>query len=308
MMRAFTLDSFDAPPRLRDDLPEPRPATNQLVVRVLTSSVNGADAAVAAGMVREMAEHTFPVTLGRDFAGVVEDTGGGVSGYQRGDEVFGFLPLTNPTVQEGSWAELISVPEDNSVASKPATPDMAESGVAPLTGITALAALDALAPSAGERVLVIGAPGGVGSFFVQLAAQADAHVIAPALAEDEAYLRELGASEILDRTADLQAAIRERYPDGVDAILDLVSYTPQEALLREGGRLASPLGAAGEGSGRFNLMAQPTPQNLQRLAELLDSRAIRVRIQRSYTLEQAGEALQAFAATHTQGKLSLTIA
>ena len=82
----------------------------------------------------------------------------------------------------------------------------------------------------------------------------------PALAEDDAYLRELGASEILDRTADLKAAIRERYPDGVDAILDLVSYTPQDALLREGGRLASPLGAAGEGSGRFNLMAQPTPR------------------------------------------------
>jgi NADPH:quinone reductase-like Zn-dependent oxidoreductase len=216
------------------------------------------------------------------------------------------LPVANPTVHDGSWAELISVPEDTSVASKPATPDMAESGVAPLTGITALAALDALAPSAGERVLVIGA-GGVGSFFVQLAAQADAHVIAPALAEDEAYLRELGASEILDRTADLQAAIRERYTDGVDAILDLVSYTPQDALLREAGRLASPLGAAGEGSGRFNLMAQPTPQNLQRLADLLDSRALRVRIQRSYALEQAGQALQAFVATHTQGKLSLTI-
>jgi NADPH:quinone reductase-like Zn-dependent oxidoreductase len=54
-------------------------------------------------------------------------------------------------------------------------------------------------------------------------------------------------------------------------------------------------------------MAQPTPQNLQRLADLLDSRALRVRIQRSYTLEQAGQALQAFVATHTQGKLSLTI-
>jgi NADPH2:quinone reductase len=306
-MRAFTLDSFDAPPRLRDDLSEPRPAPNELLVRVRTSSVNGADAAVAAGMVREIAEHTFPVTLGRDFAGVVEDTGDGVSRYQPGDEVFGFLPLTNPTVHEGSWAELISAPEDNSVAAKPAKADMAESGAAPLTAITALAALDALAPSAGEKVLVIGAPGGVGSFFVQLAAQAGAHVIAPALDEDEAYLHELGASEILDRNTDLQAAIRERYPDGVDAILDLVSYTPQDALLGEGGRLASPLGAAGEGSRRFNLMAQPTPENLQRLAELLGSRALRVPIQRSYTLEEAGEALQAFAATHTQGKLSLTI-
>jgi NADPH2:quinone reductase len=308
VMRAFTLDSFDAPPRLRDDLLKPRPTANELLVRVRTSSVNGADAAVAAGVVREIAEHTFPVTLGRDFAGVVEDTGDGVSRYQPGDEVFGFLPLTNPTVHDGSWSQLISVPEDNSVASKPAMLDLAESGAAPLTAITALAALDALAPIAGEKVLVIGAPGGVGSFFVQLAGQAGAHVIAPALAEDEAYLHELGASEILDRDKDLPAAIRERYPDGVDAILDLVSYTPQEALLKKGGRLASALGAAGEGSGRFNLMAQPTPENLERLAELLESRALRVPIQSRYTLEQGVEALQAFAATHTQGKLSLTIA
>jgi NADPH:quinone reductase len=306
-MRAFTLDSFDAPPRLREDLSEPRPAANELLVRVVASSVNGADVAVTAGVMREMAEHVFPVTLGRDFAGVVDDAGDGVSRYQRGDEVFGFVPLTSPTVHDGSWAELISVPEDNFVASKPAQLDMAESGAAPLTAITALAALDALAPSAGEKVLVVGAAGGVGSFFVQLAAQAGAHVIAPAVAEDEAYLRDLGANEILDRNTDVQATILERYPGGVDAVLDVVSYAPQDALLNVGGRLASPLGAAGEGSGRFNLMAQPTPENLRRLAELLDSRALRVPIQRSYTLEQAGEALEAFAATHTQGKLSLMI-
>jgi NADPH:quinone reductase len=307
MMRGFTLDSFDAPPGLRDDLLEPRPAANQLVVRVLTSSVNGADAAVAAGMVREMAKHTFPVTLGRDFAGVVEDTGGGVSGYQRGDEVFGFLPLTDPTVHEGSWAELISVPEDNSVASKPATPDMAESGVAPLTGITALAALDALAPSAGESVLVIGAPGGVGSFFVQLAAGAGAHVVAPVLAEDHHYVRELGVAELLDRNGDVAAGVRERHPGGVDAILDVVSQTPDASLLKQGGRLASPLGAAGEGPGRFNVMAISTTANLQRLAPLIDSGELRVPIPHSYRLEQAGEALQALPATHTQGKLGVTI-
>ena len=76
----------------------------------------------------------------------------------------------------------------------------------------------------------------------------------------------------------------------------------------DGGRIASPLGAAGEGAGRFNLWAQPTPANLQRLAELLDAGALRVAIQRSYRLEQAGEALQALPTAHTQGKLSLTIA
>jgi NADPH:quinone reductase-like Zn-dependent oxidoreductase len=142
---------------------------------------------------------------------------------------------------------------------------MTQAGAAPLAGITALAAFDALAPEQEEKVLVVGAAGGVGSFFVQLAANVGAHVISPALAEDTEHLRELGVDETLDRNADLETAVRKRHPDDVDAILDVVSFAPQDSLLAEGGRLASPLGAAGEGRGRFN--ARPTPENLQRLAE-----------------------------------------
>ena len=298
-MRAFTLDSFDSPPGLRDDLPEPLPAGNELLVRVHASSANPVDAAIAAGVLKEMAEHDFPVTLGRDFAGVVERVGDGVSRYHAGDEVFGFLPATNPSVHDGSWTELIAVPEDDFVAARPRNVDMASAGAAPLAAITAFAARDALAPTRDETVLVIGATGGVGSFFVQLAAAARAQVIAPALAEDDDYLRELGVSEILDRDAEL--------PAGFDAILDLVSYAPRDALLNEGGRLASPLGAAGEGPQRFNLVAQPTPANLQRVAELLDSGALRVHIQRSYELAQAAAALQALSGSHKRGKLGLVI-
>lgn len=307
MMRAFTLDSFDIQPALRDDLAEPDTADNELLVRVRASSVNGVDVAIVGGMLREMVEHEFPVTLGRDFAGIVERVGAGVGRYQVGDEVFGFLPASNPTIHEGSWTELIAVPEDNFVAGKPRTLDMSHTGAAPLAAITALAALDALAPAEGETVLVIGAAGGVGSFFVQLAAKARAHVIAPGLPEDADYLRELGAAEIYGRNADLETTIRDRHPDGVDAILDLVSFTPQDSLLEKGGRLASPLAAAGEGPGRFNIVAQPTLENLQRLAELLDDGTLRVPIQNSYELAHAGEALAAFGSTHTQGKLSISI-
>jgi NADPH2:quinone reductase len=307
MMRAFTLDSFDTQPALRDDIPEPETAGKELLVRVRASSVNGADVAIAGGMLKEMVEHEFPVTLGRDFAGTVDRVGDGVGRYEVGHEVFGFLPHANPTVHEGSWTELIAVPEDNFVARKPRSLEMTQAGAAPLAAITALAALGALAPAEGEAVLVIGAAGGVGSFFVQLAARARAHVIAPGLPEDTDYLRELGAAEILDRNADLEKTIRERHRDGVDAVFDVVSFQPQDSLLKEGGRLASPLGAAGEGRGRFNLMAQPTPENLQRLTELLDDGTLRVPIQNSYELGHAGEALEAFQSTHTQGKLSITI-
>ena len=307
-MRAFTLDSFGAQPALRDDIPEPLVGGNELLVRVHASSVNPVDVFMAAGAMKEMAEHEFPVILGRDFAGVVEQVGSGVGSYRLGDEVFGFLLHANPTVHDGSWAELISVPEDNFVAAKPRSLDFAQAGAAPLAGLTAVAAFDALAPTEGETVLVVGAGGGVGSFLVQLAAAAGANVIAPALPEDYEYLRGLGVGELIDRNADVATAVREVHPDGVDAVLDVVSPTPDTSLLKEGGRLASPLGAAGEGPGRFNIVAEPTPANLRRLAELLDAGTLRVPIQRSYRLEQAGEALQALPTSHTQGKLSLTIA
>jgi NADPH:quinone reductase len=307
-MRAFTFDSFDTPPGVRDDLPAPTPAENEALVRVHASSVNPVDVFIAAGALKEMAEHEFPVTLGRDFAGVVERVGSAVSRDGIGDEVFGFLPHANPTVHDGSWAELIAVPEDAFAGPKPRGVEFAEAAAAPLAAISALAALGALAPSKGATVLVVGAAGGVGSFFVQLAAGAGATVIAPALPEDDDYLRGLGVSELVDRSADVASVVRDAHPDGFDAVLDVVSQTPDASLLKTGGRLASTVGAAGEGPGRFNIMAEPTPANLQRLAELLASGALRVPIQRSYTLEQAGEALEALPATHTQGKLSLTIA
>lgn len=307
-MRAFTLDSFDSQPSLRDDIPEPRLPGDELLVRVHASSVNPVDVFIAAGALKEMAEHEFPVILGRDFAGVVEQLGSGISRYQVGDEVFGFVLHAKPTVRDGSWAELITVPEDSQVAAKPRSLDFAHAGAAPLAAITAIAAIDALALGEGETVLVVGAAGGVGTFFVQLATAAGANVIAPALPEDHEYLRGLGVSELVDRDADVVAAARDLHPDGVDAVLDLVSYTPDASPLKDGGRLASSLGAAGEGPGRFNLMAEPTPANLRRLAELLDNGTLRIPIQRNYRLVQAGEALQALPTTHTQGKLSVTIA
>ncbi len=306
-MRAFTLESFASQPALRADLPEPSPAADEIVVRVHASSVNPVDVFIGMGALTEMFEHEFPVILGRDFAGVVEQVGDEVGRYRLGDEVFGFVSHANPTVHAGSWAELIVLPEDNFVAAKPDGVDATAAGAAPVAALTAIAAFDALAPAAGEDVLVIGATGGVGSFFVQLAASVGANVIAPALPEDESYLRALGASEILDRNADLAAAIREAHPDGVDALFDVVSQAPDASLLKEGGRLASPLGAAGEGEGRFNVMAVSSPTNLQRLGELLAANTLRIPIERSYTLERVGEALQALPTSHTQGKLGVTI-
>jgi NADPH:quinone reductase len=245
-MRAITLERFESDPTLQG-IPTPQIAPNEVLVRVRASSVNPVDNAIAAGMMRGMVEHEFPVVLGRDYAGVVEQAGSDVRRYAEGEEVYGFLPAANPNVHDGTWAELIVVPEDNFVARKPAGVDLAAAGAAPLAAVTALTAVDALGVSEGDTVLVVGANGGVGSFAVQLAANAGATVIAPGLSEDEEYLRDLGVDEVLERDADVAALVHERYPDGIEALLDLVSYAPEgfdthAAVLKDDGRGASSLG------------------------------------------------------------------
>ena len=206
-------------------------------------------------------------------------------------------------------------PVDNAIAAemqlapKPASIDLAATGVAPLAGIAALAAVDALGLSEGETILIVGATGGVGSFAVQLAARAGATIIAPALAEDADYLRELGVTEHLDRDGDIVAAVRDRHPDGVDALLDLVSYAPGafDGALRDGARVASSNGAAGEGPGRTNVMAVPSTDNLRRLAELLDDGTLQVHIHRTFEFDRATDALQALATERVRGKLAISV-
>jgi NADPH2:quinone reductase len=310
-MRAFTLDSFDTPPGLREDLPTPEVGPDQVLVRVQASSVNPIDAFIAGGYLKDMGEHQFPVILGRDYAGVIEQVGSAVTGHAAGDRVFGFLPGMSLPIHAGAWAELIAVPA-RSAATLPAGVDTAGAGAAPLAAITALGVHDALDLAEGATVLVVGASGGVGTFAGQLAARAGATVIAPGLPEDRDYLRGLGVAEVLDRNGDVAAQVRERHPEGVDALADLVSQSPDQlaayaAVVRDGGRIASSVGAAGEGPGRANVMGVPTAENLERLAGLLADGALRVPIQGGYPLAQAGQALQTLTGQHTQGKLAITI-
>src|SRR5215216_671517 len=213
-MQAVTLDTSETQPALREDLPDPTPADNEVLVRVRASSVNPVDNSIAAGMLAQMGvQYDYPVILGRDYAGVVEQAGSAVSGYSAGDQVFGFVLHANPTAHDGSWAELITVTEELSIAPVPDGVDLAVAGAAPLAGITAITAVDALELSKGDVLLVVGATGGVRS-------------LAPALPEDETFLRELGVSDVLPRDGDVAAAVHHLVPDGVDALLDLVNYAP----------------------------------------------------------------------------------
>jgi NADPH:quinone reductase-like Zn-dependent oxidoreductase len=129
------------------------------------------------------------------------------------------------------------------------------------------------------------------------------------LSEDEDFLRELGVSDVLPREGDTAQLVRDRVPEGVDALLDLVNYEPgsYEAALKPGARVASSTGAAGEGPGRTDFMAAPSPENLQRLGALLAEGTLRIPVQATYELAHAPAALEALTGRHTQGKLGIEV-
>jgi NADPH:quinone reductase len=131
----------------------------------------------------------------------------------------------------------------------------------------------------------------------------------PGCPEDEEFLRDLGVSDLLPREGDIAQLIRDRVPEGGDALLDLVNYAPgtYDAALKPEAHVASPTGAAGEGPGRTNVMATPSRENLERLGALLADRTLRIPSQTTYGLAQAPEALAALAGEHTQGKLAIHV-
>jgi NADPH:quinone reductase-like Zn-dependent oxidoreductase len=314
-MRAVALTDFDSGPVLQD-FPRPAPGMNEVLIRVHASSINGFDAAVAAGMLKGMIDHEFPVTLGRDFAGTVEEVGGQVTRFRPGEGVFGYVGVA--TVHDGTWAEYIVGAEDGSVVRKPEALNFLAAGTLPLAGAAALDAVDAVSPAEGDTVLMVGAAGGVGSFAVQLAAKRGARVVATARADDEARLRSLGAAETIDYTHwDLDGILRDRHPDGVDALIDLVTsaddFGDVAAHVRDGGRVASALGAAdvealaGRGVHAVNIRTDPDAEALNRLGELAAGDELEVSIDEAFPLERAPEALAKFA-SGKRGKIVISVA
>ena len=210
-MRAIVLEDFEGGPRLRE-VPIPQiTAPNELLIRVQASSINGFDLAVAGGRLKGMMEHRFPVVLGKDYAGTVEAIGPEVSRFAVGDQVFGVL--MKPVLGDGTFAEYVTVPESSGIAKVPAGLALQAAGALGLSGTAAVMSVAAIAPAAGETVLISGATGGVGACAVQLAAGRGAQVIATALPGDQAdFVRSLGATHTVDYKGDLAAAVRAIRP------------------------------------------------------------------------------------------------
>jgi NADPH:quinone reductase-like Zn-dependent oxidoreductase len=310
-MRAAVLPEFGLPVST-SDLPLPEPGTGEVRVRIHASSVNGFDLAVAAGYTRDWMEHRFPVVLGRDFAGTVDSLGAGTSRFAVGDPVFGVV--ITPVLGDGGFAEYVVVSQDSGIVPIPVGIDLATAGAIGLAGTSAVLAIEAVAPDKGETVLISGAPGGVGSFAVQLAATRGAEVTATARpGEQTDFVRRLGAAHVIDRDADVAAQTRALHPHGVNAVIHLGGDGATLAgLLAPGGRFASLLVMSLEqlgidGSQRATaVVARPDPAILESLGADIAAGRLRVPIHATYRLEEVPAAFEHFA-TGKMGKISIVI-
>ena len=305
-MRAIAVHDYGTPPVL-SDVPKPTPGPGEVLVRVRASSINGFDVAVAAGMLKGMMEHRFPVVLGKDFAGVVEALGEGASRFGPGDEVFG--AVMKPFLGDGGLGEYLVVGEQYGITRVPGGLDLQAAGALGLAGSAALDTIAAVAPAPGDYVLISGATGGVGAIAVQYAKAAGAIVIATARpGAEEEFVRGLGAAHTVDYGGDLTAQVRAIAPDGVTAVAHLAGDAGRLAgLLAAGGRLASTLGFGPEQHpAAVAVMASPEAATLDRLAADAAGGRLRVPITRTYTLEEAPQALADFAAG-SLGKLAVTV-
>lgn len=314
-MRAWAVDEFGADGSIHE-VPVPEPGGGEVLVAVRAAGVNVMDPLYVAGAMKEYMEHRFPLIPGIDFAGVVEQTGDGVDGFAAGDEVYGVS--AKPFVGAGTFAEYVVVGAD-SMARKPESLNFAQAAAVPHVGLTALAAIEAADPQPGQVMVVIGATGGVGSFVTQLADARGSTVVAVTARSGAAQARDYGAAEAIDYGAgDAGAALRARYPQGIDTIIS--TYGNVEVLtgvaqsLRPGGMVVSPairpddaeealkpFGASFKSANRL-----PTAR-LPELTALLEGGQLRVPPIVAFTLDATGAALNAMAGGHVRGKLVVSI-
>lgn len=323
-MQAITAQAYGGPEVLTlNEIPIPVPGDDDVLVRVHAAAIHHGDCILLTGEPRFLRLMTGfgkpkqPVP-GGDLAGIVEAIGKNVTRFAVGDAVFG--GRDGFTDYGGALAAYCRVPE-NKLVKKPENISFEAAAGAGISGTTALAALEKGGVAEGQRVLVNGASGGVGTFAVQIAKARGAHVTAVAAGNKHDFLRKAGADECIDyKTEDYT-----QRSDKWDLLIDAACFRPiregRRALQRDGqyvvvgGSDSAPFAAMGmslwtklSGGPRvFGLTSESSPELLGALAELLASRKIETTIDRVYPLARAAEAFAYAGEGHTKGKVVITI-
>jgi NADPH:quinone reductase-like Zn-dependent oxidoreductase len=317
-VKAYVRERYCPPEGLElRELPVPEPPADGVLVRVRAVSLNRGDWYTARGrplLIRLGGGFRRPKEprVGWDFAGTVEAAGPGEPELQAGDEVYG--------VRTGAFAEYVAVVDG--VARKPAGLSFEEAAAIPTAGLTALQGLrDQLRLREGQKVLVNGASGGVGTFAVQVAKALGAEVTAVCSTRNVEQARELGADRVIDYTREDFTQAGER----VDVFFDVAGsrrwrdckrvLVPGGVLVQAGASKENPVGhivatrIAAIGSGRriANFVAKPTRDDLRALAQLAEAGKLRPVVERRHPFAELPEALTYVGEGHTRGKVVVTV-
>ena len=318
LMKAVRIHAFGGPEVLQlEDVARPVPAADEILIKVYASGVNPVDWVIREGSNEALRSYlTLPLTLGWDAAGVVEEVGSAVTGFEKGDAVYGEPNFPG----DGSYAEYCAA-KASQFARKPTSLSFIEAAGVPLAGLTAWTALFEHGKlQAGQRVLIQGASGGVGSLAVQFAKAKGAYVIGTASAGNLDHLRQLGADEVFDyRAQPVEELVRD-----MDVVLEASPLRDNAArvkavtMLKEGGIFVSvnvdfPFdeamqAALAQKQATVELSAnQPRQECLQAIAQLIHARQVKVYISKVFPLDQVAEAHRESQTWHVQGKLVLRI-
>ncbi|HYB87908.1 MAG TPA: NAD(P)-dependent alcohol dehydrogenase [Streptosporangiaceae bacterium] len=317
-MRAAQYDAYGPPEVLRiRTVPVPQLRPGHVLVKVAASSVNGADTAARAGKLKLVTGRSFPRGAGFDFAGQVTEAASDVTGLAAGDEVWGFADATRNPGPSGAAAEYVLAPAKRT-ALRPRSVSAVEAAALSGTGASAIGVLrDAVRLRSGERVLVRGANGGVGTAAVQVARALGGRVTALASVPHLDRLRDLGAEQAFDyHSADPRDLGR------FDVIVDPVgkNMRPYRRLLAPGGRMAamaigSPgdiaylLASAVHGSRRVRFVqAPPTAELLTALTGYVDGKSVTPVIDSVYPLDDIAAAHRSLEKSGGFGKRVIQVA
>src|SRR5579864_7152087 len=320
-MRAMVFEHYGEPDVMSlREVPVPEPQDGQVLIRVGYAGVNPSDTKARSGQ----SARPLPFVTGMDAAGVVERTGTNVNGFRPGDRVIAWSGADHKTW--GSYAEFMSVSAKN-VSPMPNSLNFAQAAAVPVASLTAFQSLfhtekGDLIP--GQKVLIHGAAGGVGSFGVQFAKSGGLLVAATCGAANLAYVRSLGADRVIDyKTEDICRAVRDWSGEGIDVVVDAVGpATLPEVLgvLRPGGRLVSILTGTADGDIErdrkeaeargfhkiaFRIDFDRARDSMREIINLIDRGLVQVPPIEVLPLEDAARAHQIIETGHVRGKLVL---
>jgi NADPH:quinone reductase-like Zn-dependent oxidoreductase len=296
------------------ECPKPSAGPGQLLVKIHAAGVNYYDVKIREGWLRQFFPLQFPHTLGNDFAGVVEEVGEGVTGFQPGDRVFGLITVFHG----GTYAEYLAV-DASLVRHAPANMPLDEAAGLPMVGLTALIALVQLGNlQRGQRVLIHAGSGAVGGAAIQLAKHMGAHVVATCSACNTDFLYTLGADEVVDYTSTDFRTIAKDIDLAVDVIGGDTNMRTFE-VMRRGGTIAvvlrnDPVEMANrerlcqEHGVEVKVVAFDTwPEGLDTLRELAEAGHLHGNVQSVFPLSEARAAHQLSQSRHARGKIVLKV-